>query len=364
MRREAYGMSEERCGDKEYYKIRLLPKGTILFRHNLHYDCSKPITLIADFTGDLHSSDYFMSPTFDITFYLSPPRPGGFATYAIYIANYDIKLLEFGTGVSNDDIERTYRDYLTKYNDIGGYVITCDEVDCMGHELVIHPLHFRRNMVVRMHARLYNGDHIVDYGIRNLARYNYFPFLYFTNTGIYNYADLTSDKLLRNLCDVTAYYRICGEARVMNNLLSTTGHAVNGTCYYMVADLRTGYYIITDQDAATELPASPNAYGKFRFVDGANNSITVPVTYPLADKQKLMKIMTLGDHINEDFVEKHLNTMNMSLANHYVLSKGDRNTYIHRFRIENVISRDDIVPAPWRPKKGTNLPLPRMHGGT
>jgi hypothetical protein len=210
-------------------------------------------------------------------------------------------------------------------------------------ELVIHPLHLRRTTDFKIRTRCMNIFECVNYTIRYMAQYNFIPLLYITDTNVFSYVQLKSTHVQKQLAKAKEYSDLTKNPgfsilkRIMNRLLSEHGYKINKIKYHATVDTRTGFYRIKSEEEPSSL-----GYGRLRLIDyNTNTKSIIPYTYSLRDKEKLIKLISRGDHATEEMTEEYLNTLNMSLTRKYVFDKGG-NTYRQKFHIDNVLNRRDI----------------------
>ena len=219
-------------------------------------------------------------------------------------------------------------------------------------EIVIHPLHLRRNKVIRVKRDFNNPNYQIKSIIANRARWNYTPLLYVSRSDIFSLIDLLNYDNINTLRQTKSPAAINDNPlfhnlnKVMKGLASSDGFMVGeGGKYKIKLDLRTGFYMVVNPTGKKNNTRRnrENTSTIFEFVveDGsANTDIKeTPVKY------RTSKILPDGIinnikynylmDMNEDYVNKYLH----SFLSYSVLERGN---FIKKYRLDEVFSRPDI----------------------
>ena len=118
-------------------------------------------------------------------------------------------------GIAEQDAElitKKYQDMITKYNNIDKIkqiipsILSNSRGIISVPEIVIHPLRFRYDDCHLITERFYSPERVVKYCINNRAQYNFFPLLYFSNSGIYNMIDLKNKNIIDKFINKNTKY--------------------------------------------------------------------------------------------------------------------------------------------------------------
>lgn len=219
-------------------------------------------------------------------------------------------------------------------------------------EIVLYPLHFRRNKVVRVKSDLNYPETRIRNIIWNRAKWNYTPLLYVSNRGVFTLNELIKQETLETLKGSDFLTELKGNPiyknieSVLTKLSSRAGYTLEGAKYRMKLDLRTGFYRIVCDGVRmnTRRQALEGSVLEFVSEDGTDIQETA-VSYSRSKQFPARLLRNIKDKylmdMNEDYVNQFL---------HSFLSVGvfERGEFIRKYRIEEVFSRPDLPKKPLR----------------
>lgn len=243
--------------------------------------------------------------------------------------------------------------------------VSSDSRDYIGiPEIVLYPLHQRRNTCVNLRRYMYGNEKIVKYCIQNRAQFNYFPLLYITKNARYTFDDLEYEKnidCIRKTAEEPIQEEYTGYNkhlfineklfkilhRLLNRFLSPAGILINNILYKFSNDTRTGFYIVSTEYSKiqnTNNKTRRNANGKLRIVNFHTDIETViPYSYSKQNKKKIRLAIGTGKSYNDfEHYSGELNANGMEFTTNYVLDKGQPEKYSKILQIEKVLERPDI----------------------
>ena len=213
-------------------------------------------------------------------------------------------------------------------------------------EIVIHPLHLRRNKTLRVKNDFSYPFKRIQSIIMNRAKWNYTPLLYVTGTHIFSLPDLLNEDnlaALRAAKDINQLKEnplFANLSLIMDGLSSVEGYTIDGHVYRIKLDLRTGFYQVLRSSSGSTRRVRNIDVELFESDTMDNwNTIFRPVKYtvsPNTTRNMLndVKRLYLMD-VNEDYVNKFLH----SFLAYTVFERGRT---ITKYRLEEVFSRPDL----------------------
>jgi hypothetical protein len=237
-------------------------------------------------------------------------------------------------------------------------------------EIVIHPLRLRKDDCHLVPGRFYNPETIVKYCINNRVNYNFFPFLYFTNNGIYNFKDfmLKDDKLIldmigkatNNKLTKTQLYTKVDE--VFTKMLDE-GYKINNVNYKAFVDNRTGFYRVFIEgkninNKNNKRNTQKRVFRKFGD-DTFEGYLDSYVVKPNIDPVINTLVSTHKDYI-KDFINI-LDVNDYALKKKLALKKGDIPKFVNVYYIDKVFDRPELQKYTNYRKKRKNVTNKRIN---
>lgn len=211
-------------------------------------------------------------------------------------------------------------------------------------EIVIHPFYFRYNDCYTYGKNLRTAEQMARYCINHRAQFNYFPFLYASNSDIYTFTDLMNTDILHKISKSERIYNKNSRIpvhdvieSVFENLL-TTGYPIEGISYKAYIDNRTGFYTIILNNIRRYNKTYKTRNKKIQIRDNNDKYIYSDITYPLSS--------TTHDIINSS---KYFDDMLLGLYREgytikksYLFSKGNIEDFTIKFSIDSVFDRPEL----------------------
>lgn len=221
-------------------------------------------------------------------------------------------------------------------------------------EIVLHPLHLRRNKVVRVKRDFNNLEYQIKSIIANRARWNYTPLLYVSSKDIFSLTDLINNDNIEKLQKTDSPATIKDNPlfhnlnKVMKGLASSDGFLIgkgDGTKYKIKLDLRTGFYNVVNPTMKRNNTRKnrENTSTIFEFVAEDGSADTDIKETPV--KYRTSKLLPSGiiDNIKENYLmdmnEDYVNIYLHSFLSYSVLERGQ---FIKKYRLDEVFSRPDL----------------------
>jgi hypothetical protein len=387
----------------------IIPKGTLLFR-GVHLENSDDNNkLFGELIGYGSSGKYRIEPTQNVFFYPVPfvsQCVDQFNIHVLYFINYDIELLlmikpshihrgmrkesqnplsvlfktckELGQksddpcltpyciekfpqikgyiAIANTDKDRffiQYKKFMEKNIDKLDYLLSSmcsNSRESIGiPEIVIHPLHLRKNETEIIRHTLWNSQDIVNYTKKFRAMYNFFPFLYISSNHTYNFNEIGDDNNIDNIKQDEVDGNPIQQKlfkniqNILDQLLSPEGINISGTVYKCTADLQTGFYKIIEKNNFLKNNTLKNNKSKINILDVYNDTTTIlPFEYPIKNKLKIMRTIGLtSESLPLDIHEKNLNLQGLTFDKSYIFDKGEKK-YLEKYKIKDVLSRPEL----------------------
>ena len=211
-------------------------------------------------------------------------------------------------------------------------------------EIVIHPFYFRYNDCYTYGKNLRTAEQMTRYCINHRAQFNYFPFLYASNSDIYTFTDLMNTDILHKISKSERIYNKNSRIpvhdiieSVFENLL-TTGYPIEGISYKAYIDNRTGFYTIILNNIRRYNKTYKTRNKKIQIRDNNDKYIYSDITYPLSS--------TTHDIINSS---KYFDDMLLGLYREgytikksYLFSKDNIDDFTIKFSIDSVFNRPEL----------------------
>jgi hypothetical protein len=395
----------------------IIPKGTLLFRGVHLEDSDNNSKLFGELIGYGSSGKYTIESTQNVFFYPVPfvsQCVDQFNIHVLYFTNYDIELLlmikpsyvhrgmrkesknplsilfktckELGQqsddpcltpyciehfpqikgyiAIANTDKDRffiQYKKFMEKNIDKLDYVLSSmcsNSRESIGiPEIVIHPLHLRKNEAEIIRHTLWNSQDIINYTKKFRAMYNFFPFLYISSNHTYNFNEIGDDTKI----DIMKQDEVDGNPiqqklfkniqNALDQLLSPEGLNISGIVYKCTVDLQTGFYKIIEINNSSNNTLKNNK-SKMNIFNAYNDTKTIlPFEYPTKNKLKIMRTIGLTtESLPLDIHEKNLNLQGLSIDKSYIFDKGKKK-YLEKYKINDVLTRPELQKS----KKKINL---------
>jgi hypothetical protein len=230
------------------------------------------------------------------------------------------------------------------------HILSCISQNSEGQlgipEIVLHPLHLRTNECEIIREHLATSEYAVDYFQKIRARFNYFPLLYCTRSGVYSFSDLAKYDILQSIKETESseyindpvFFKIL--EKLLLELLSPEGKLISNRKYTLTIDTRTGFYRIPSYQISHKRKTYRNKNGRLRLVNiERHDEYTVPISYSAKDKMRVIKYIGTQDAFFLEYLQKSLNRNGLALRNSYVLSKGNKGHYINKFHIDSFVNK-------------------------
>jgi hypothetical protein len=216
-------------------------------------------------------------------------------------------------------------------------------------EIVIHPLHLRKNDDEIIRHRLWGPEVIINYTKKFRAMYNYFPLVYVSSNHIASFNQIGDDNLIEQL----KQDEVDGNPiqtklfnnlhKILDNLLSPSGMNIDGTIYKCTVDVRTGFYRLFSENRNNT--TKKNNKSSMMLFDAQSDSHTViPFEYSVKNKTNVMKTIGLtNESLPIDIHEKNLNMNGLSISKSYLFKKGNKKLLEEKYKLKEVLARPDLT---------------------
>ena len=259
-------------------------------------------------------------------------------------------------GIAEQDAElitKKYQDKITKYNNIDKIkqiipsILSNSRGIIYVPEIVIHPLRFRYDDCHLITERFYSPERVVKYCINNRAQYNFFPLLYFSNSGIYNMIDLKNKNIIDKFINKnTKYTKVLPKLYeyiddTLTNMFND-GYIINKILYRIFIDKRTGFYKVLINISNNKRNTRKKIFRNFKddtfkgYIDSyilKNNDPLINTILSSYDNY----LNNWTGHLNEDLV-----TNGYSAKKSLVLSRGNKHNFVYKYQIDKVFDRPDL----------------------
>lgn len=207
-------------------------------------------------------------------------------------------------------------------------------------EIVIHPLRFRYDDCHLITDNFYSPKKIVEYCIKNRAQYNFFPLLYFSNNGVFEFNALKDVSTIKLIAEGARVFNSNAEPKIYNILDKTfsqmldSGYNVNNINYKVFVDVRTGFYRLLNVTNKLKQNQTRKQYRRnFKGdIEGYINSYSNPEIQNIVSTHK--------DYM--DILLKNLHSNGYSIKKKLILNRGDKNKFIYNYYIDKVIDRPEL----------------------
>lgn len=214
-------------------------------------------------------------------------------------------------------------------------------------EIVVHPLHLRRNTVVRLKKDFNRSENQIQNIINHRARWNYTPLLYVSSTDIFSLPDLLDATNIEKLRSAPFINKLKGNPlfrnldMIMKSLSSKDGYTIQKATFRVKIDLRTGFYRVLSKGGEEGIKHESFIH---EFVSN-DNSYALTETKETRVEYRQNSILPTGfiDEIKENYLmdmnEDYVNTFLHSFLAFSVMERGN---FVKKYRIEEVFPRKDL----------------------
>jgi hypothetical protein len=214
-------------------------------------------------------------------------------------------------------------------------------------EIVLHPLHLRRNKVVRVKKDFNRSDEQIQTIINHRARWNYTPLLYVSSKDIFSLGDLLNKDAIDMLRSAPFINKMKGNPlflkldAILKSLSSKDGYRIHDTIFRIQIDMRTGFYRVVSRGEAKK---EKEEFILHEFISN-DNSYASTETKETSVEYKRNVLLPKGfiDEVKENYImdmnEDYVNTF---LHSFLAFSTMERGNFIKKYRLEEVFPRKDL----------------------